>query len=204
MMKQPRITSPRFRAKLAGGLYLFTLLTTQLIEAVVPGRFDFAISILEMVGMSAVTLTVYFIFAPVSRRISLLAAALSFTGIALQAGELNSHGIDIAMVFHGFFCILIGYLIFKSAYVPSILGVMSAFGGLAWLTYVTPSLANHLSPFNLVFGILGEASLFLWLLGTGGSVEEGEEQPGDAEAFLLRPKPALATPRARQLSPEQT
>jgi uncharacterized protein DUF4386 len=189
MMERIRKVSPRFRARLAGGLYLFTLLASQLVQSLFPGKFNLAAEILEIVGMSAVTLLLYVIFAPVNRGISLLAALLNFTGIALEATRSDSHGMDIAMVFHGFFCILIGYLIFRSAFVPRSLGTLSAFGGLAWLTYLAPSLANYLSPFNVVCGLLGEASLFLWWVGTGGSVVEGTEQPGDVEASLLRAKP---------------
>ena len=34
-----------------------------------------------------------------------------------------------------------------------------AFGGLGWLTFLSPSLAHELSPFNMLPGILGELSL---------------------------------------------
>jgi hypothetical protein len=79
-------------------------------------------------------------------------------------------------VFFGFYCILIGYLIFRSTFLPRILGALMAFGGLGWLTFLSPPLANHLFPYNLVPGILGEGALTLWLLVMGVNVERWREQ----------------------------
>jgi hypothetical protein len=84
--------------------------------------------------------------------------------------KLNSHGTDIAMVFHAVFCFLIGYLIFRSAFVPRVLGALIAFGGLGWLTFLSAELAANLSPYNLAIGLGGEASVFLWLLAMGVNV----------------------------------
>ena len=167
MLKQIRKMSPIFRARLAGGLYLFTLLTSQFLESIFPGTFNRAAGVLELVGMTAVTVVLYYIFRPVQKSLALLAAACNFTGIALEATRFNFHGADVAMAFHGAFCILLGYLILKSAFIPASLGALIAFAGLAWFTFVSPSLAHELSPANLACGFLGEASVFLWLLGMG-------------------------------------
>ena len=67
----------------------------------------------------------------------------------------------------GIYCILIGILIIKSTYVPRILGVLMAVGGIGWLTFVSSSLASQLSPYNYVPGIVGEGSLTIWLLVAG-------------------------------------
>lgn len=167
MLKQIRRMSPAFRARLAGGIYLFTLLSSQFLESIFPGKFNRAAGVLEIVGMSAVTVLLYYIFRSVQKSLAFLAVASNFTGIALEATRFNFHGADIAMVFHGAFCIVLGYLIFKSGFMPPRLGALIAFAGLAWLTYVSPALAIELSPANLACGFLGEASVFLWLLGMG-------------------------------------
>jgi Domain of unknown function (DUF4386) len=90
-------------------------------------------------------------------------------GLIFEAIRLNPRGVDIALVFDGIFCILIGTLIVRSAFVPRILGAVMLFAGLSWLTYLSPPLVNTLSPYNLACGLLGEVSVFLWLLVMGVS-----------------------------------
>jgi hypothetical protein len=72
-----------------------------------------------------------------------------------------------ANVFFGCYCLLIGYLVFRSTYLPRFLGVLMMFSGLGLLTFLVPPLASSLSPYNLVLDILGEGSLTLWLLVMG-------------------------------------
>jgi Domain of unknown function (DUF4386) len=173
MIEQIREVSPRFKARLAGGVYLFSLLTALFLEMVLGGRLGHAADIIQMAGMLAVTLLLYSIFRPVSRSISLLAASFNLAGlvgIAFEVLRSNPQGENFAMVFHGIFCLLIGYLVFRSNFLPRILGALVAFGGLSWLTYLSPSLASCFSPYNVACGLLGEASLFLWLVVMGVNV----------------------------------
>lgn len=81
-----------------------------------------------------------------------------------------------ANVFFGCYCLLIGYLVFRSTYLPRILGVLMAFAGLGLLTFLVPPLASSLSPYNLALDILGEASLTLWLLVMGVNAERWIER----------------------------
>ena len=84
------------------------------------------------------------------------------------------------MVFFGVYCLLIGYLIFRSAFLSRILGVLMALAGLGWLTFLSPPLANRLSPYNLVLGFLAELALMLWLLARGVNVQRWKEQASAA------------------------
>jgi hypothetical protein len=84
--------------------------------------------------------------------------------LALMFLKLRGQTTNIGLVFFGFYCLLIGYLIFKWIFLPRILGVLMALAGLAWLTFLSPPLANYLSPYNSALGLLGEGSLTLWLL----------------------------------------
>lgn len=84
------------------------------------------------------------------------------------------------MVFDGFYCFLIGYLIFRSTFLPRILGGLIARGGLGWLTYLSPQLARYLSPYNLALGILGLGSVMLWLLMMGVNEQRWKEQASPA------------------------
>ncbi|PYQ27390.1 MAG: hypothetical protein DMF57_18420 [Acidobacteria bacterium] len=64
----------------------------------------------------------------------------------------------------------------RSTFLPRALGVLMAFGGLGWLTFLSPALAKVLSPYNLAPGILGEGVLTLWLLVFGVNAERWKEQ----------------------------
>jgi Domain of unknown function (DUF4386) len=79
----------------------------------------------------------------------------------------------IGIGFHAFYCLLIGYLIFTSTFLPRILGALMALAGLCWMTFLSPTITNYLSPYNLALGLLGEASVSLWLLAMGVSVNDG-------------------------------
>src|ERR1700693_1473063 len=84
--------------------------------------------------------------------------------LALLFLDLNTQAGYICVVFFGVYCLLIGYLIFRSAFLPRILGVLMALAGWGCLTFLCPPLANHLSPYNLVLGFVAELALCLWLL----------------------------------------
>jgi len=90
--------------------------------------------------------------------------------------ELYGLSVSICFVFFGAYCLLIGYLIFKSSFLPRVLGVLVALAGLGWLTFLFPPLANYLSPYNLIFGFLAEVTLMLWLLVMGVDVQRWTAQ----------------------------
>jgi len=96
--------------------------------------------------------------------------------LALMFFKLSGQGNNIGLVFFGFYCLLIGYLIFRSTFLPRILGAVMMVAGLGWLTFLSPPLANLLSPWNMAPGILGEALLTLWLLAMGVSDQRWKEQ----------------------------
>jgi hypothetical protein len=113
-----------------------------------------------------VTVLLYFVFRPVSGPVSLAAACVSMTG--LLAGVLSMlrlAPVTISpLVFFGFYCLMLGYLVFNSGFMPRWLGVLMAFGGLGWLTFGYPPLSRVLAPYNLAPGIFAEGVLTLWLL----------------------------------------
>jgi hypothetical protein len=119
-------------------------------------RLEIAADLIAVSSMIAVTLLLYGIFKPVNRGLSLLAASFNLVGLTFGALRWNPRGVDIPVVFDGFYCLLIGYLIFRSALLPRILGGLIACAGFGWLTFLSPSLAHYLSPYNLALGILGQ------------------------------------------------
>ena len=110
----------------------------------------------------------------------MLAAIISLVGCAM--GPLNIfHLVPVrinSLVFFGFYCLLIGYLIFRSTFLPRILGVLMAIAGLGWLTFLWPSLAARLTPYIFAPGVLGEGALTLWLLAMGVNAGRWNEQAG--------------------------
>jgi hypothetical protein len=126
--------------------------------------------------MVVMTLFLYEIFKPVSPSLSLLAASINLIGLAFEALRWNPGGVDVALVFVGIQHLLIGYLVFRSTFLPRILGWLMAIAGLGWLTYASPRLADLLSPYNTAFGLIGEGLVFLWLLVMGVNVQRWNEQ----------------------------
>jgi hypothetical protein len=103
--------------------------------------------------------------------------------LALMFLKLYALCFNLSFVFFGFYCLLIGYLIFRSSFLPRILGAGMALAGSGWLTYLFPALTHHLSPYILAVG-LGEVSLTLWLLLAGVNSQRWKEQARAAQASI--------------------
>ncbi len=79
------------------------------------------------------------------------------------------------MILFGFYCVLIGYLTFRSTFLPRIVGALFALAGVGWLTFLSPSLGALLSPVTMLTGLIGEGSLGLWLLIKGVDAQRWRE-----------------------------
>ncbi len=169
-------TSPRSKARIAGVFYLLTFVFGVLAIVSASGRL--VANLVATASYVVVTLLFYDIFKPVNRSLSLLAAFFGLGGCAwaaLTIFHLAPLPIN-SLAFFGFYCLLIGYLIFRSAFLPRFLGVGMAIGGLGWLTFLSSPLANYLSPWNMVPGMIGEGLLTLWLLVFGVNAQRWKEQ----------------------------
>lgn len=102
--------------------------------------------------------------------------------LALLLFKLNDRGAAIALAFFGFSTILNGYLIFRSSFLPPILGVLSAIAGVGWLTFFYPPLGYRLFLFVAPYGLLVAAALILWLLVKGVDVQRWRERAGATAA----------------------
>jgi Domain of unknown function (DUF4386) len=96
--------------------------------------------------------------------------------LALRFVALNGQAFDLYLVFFGFWCILIGYLIFQSGFMPRILGVLLAISGLGWAMFLAPPLAHHMFRYIAAASALGEIPLQFWLLVFGVNNERWHEQ----------------------------
>jgi Domain of unknown function (DUF4386) len=232
MMQRIAETSPRLKARIAGAIYLLTILAGIFAQGFVSGRLvvdgdaaatatnilthrglfqlGFAVYLIEMACQIAMTALFYDLLKPAGRSVSLIAAFLGFAGcviktfsrlfyiaplfilggahylnvfsaeqlqaLALLFLKVNDHGAAIALVFFGFYALLTGYLIIRSTFLPPILGVLSILGGSGWLTFLNQPLGYHVFPYIAAFGLLGAASLILWLLVFGVNEQRWKEQ----------------------------
>jgi hypothetical protein len=107
----------------------------------------------------------------------LIAALLGLAGCVITA--LNNFNLALSispLAFFGPYCLLIGYLVLRSAFVPRILGVLMMLAGLGWLIFLTPAGASYLASYIKVVGVVGEGALMLWLLLIGVDVQRWKEQ----------------------------
>lgn len=109
-----------------------------------------------------------------------------FTGEQLQALAFlflrwKGQASIVTFVFFGLHCLLVGYLVFRSTYLPRLVGGLMVLAGLGWLTMsfgnlLSPPFARNLGAYPMMTGGLGEGSLTLWLLIMGVNVERWKER----------------------------
>ena len=102
--------------------------------------------------------------------------ALAFAFIRLDA-----YGFGVGLLFFGFACLVLGYLITKSGYLPKLIGVLMQIGGLCYITnsfalILAPKFAELLFPVILVPSFIAELSFCLWLLVKGVNIPNWEKQ----------------------------
>jgi Domain of unknown function (DUF4386) len=107
-------------------------------------------------------------------------SAEQLQALALLFLKVNDRGAGIALVFFGFYALLTGYLIFRSTFLPRILGVLGMFGGLGWLSFLYLPLGHLLFPYVVALALLGAASLIFWLLVFGVNEQRWKEQANAA------------------------
>jgi hypothetical protein len=192
MTKRIAGASPRLEARIAGLLYLLIFIAAPSGAATAtPAKM-----IVNLACDAGVALIVYDLLKPVNRSLSLLAMLFRLIFVAVMAVNSLSYfgavvpyqspphsqaafntGYGIAMVPFGLHCLLIGYLIFRSIFLPRILGILMALAGLGYLTFLWPRLGSHLFfPWIVIPGVVGEGLLTLWLLVIGVNVQRWKQQ----------------------------
>jgi len=94
--------------------------------------------------------------------------------------RLHDYGFGIGLIFFGCVCLVQGYLIFKSGFLPKTIGVLMALAGLSYLTnsitlILAPAYAEMVVPV-LALALLGELALSLWLFVKGVNVPKWNEK----------------------------
>jgi len=86
--------------------------------------------------------------------------------------NLQSQGYNISLFLFAFYFPIIGYLIYRSNFLPKILGIIYTFAGVGYLInslawFLFPHLASVLFPYVLLPAFVGEASMCVWLIVKG-------------------------------------
>jgi len=162
-------------------LYLLYFLIAILGELLVPRRLlavGETVNLVAFADYTAVTLLFFGLFRPVNMKLSLLAAVVSLLGC--MVGVLGVFHLAPSQLsplwFYGPYCILIGWLILRSTFLPRILGALLVLAGAAWIAYLSPVVGKAFSNWIKGLGILAEASLMLWLVAKGVNERRWQEQ----------------------------
>lgn len=100
--------------------------------------------------------------------------------LARMSLRLHGQGYNISGVFFGIYCAMLGHLIFRSGFLPRILGALMALGGLCFLIssfaiFLSPKLAARLPDISMLGGI-AELALSLWLIVISVNAAKWEEK----------------------------
>lgn len=83
--------------------------------------------------------------------------------------NIQIQGYAIGLVFFGFYCLLVGYVIFKSQMVPKFLGILYSISGLGYLInsftmFLSKGFINVVFTYVAIPIFIGELSFCLWLI----------------------------------------
>jgi hypothetical protein len=180
IVEKIRAVTPRTRARITGAVYLAYFLL-----AIAGTAFDShgvtasALNLASIAIYALLTVLFYFMFKPVSRWVSLLAALFSFAGCissVMQTLHIAKYAVS-PLIFFGIYCLLLGQLVVRSGFLPKMLGVLLVVAGVGWLLFIFP----FTKPFNSVteiFGVVAEGTFCLWLLIAGAKPRRAKKQPG--------------------------
>lgn len=92
----------------------------------------------------------------------------------------HGYGFGFGLIFFGCTCLITGYLIFKSGYLPKAIGILMQIAGMCYLVnsfalILVPSFSDMLFPFILLPPFIGELSLCLWLIFKGVKISVWEK-----------------------------
>jgi hypothetical protein len=110
-------------------------------------------------------------------------AADQLHALALLAMKLHGDGYAISLVFFGFACLSLGYLIFRSSYLPRTIGALLAIAGICYLMnsfahFLSPTFAATLFPALFVPIFVAELSPALWLIVKGVAAAKWKTRAG--------------------------
>jgi hypothetical protein len=102
--------------------------------------------------------------------------------LAYLSLRVHSLGYGASLLFFGFCCVVFGYLIYQSGYLPRILGALLVIGGVGYVVFslaqmLAPAFAaQYLFPWAMLPAFPAELGLALWLTAKGVDVPKWRER----------------------------
>ncbi len=179
-MKTLHGVSPRIEARVAGALYLFSMLLG-VVGPILIGRkmqiqgewANTAAAILY----TGVIVLFWDLFRPVSEWLSACIAIFSLVANWLPQSWYKAAHTSIFLYF-GMYCLLVSYLILRSHFLPRFVGVSMACAGVCWLTATWARLDSAIAPYNGLVGLIGEGALAVYMVIGGLNERRWREQAG--------------------------
>ncbi len=173
-------------------------------------RFGVAAEFVMLLCTTVLALILFILLRPVSRDLAILAVFFNLVTVAVEglnelrmlgdaaylaaftpeqldalaslALESYSNGFRANLVFFGCECVVLGYLIYRSDFLPRAIGVLMAIAGACYLVnslavLAAPGLAERIAP-SIILAFVGEISLCLWLLFKGVDIEKWRLRAG--------------------------
>ncbi|WP_010188134.1 MULTISPECIES: DUF4386 domain-containing protein [unclassified Sphingomonas] len=89
--------------------------------------------------------------------------------VTLLALKVHGDGYDVSLVFFGIYCLMLGWLVWRSGFLPKTIGALMALAGACYIlnsiaNLAVPAFARMLSPHLMDPTLIGEVTLALWLL----------------------------------------
>jgi len=87
--------------------------------------------------------------------------------IAYLPLRLGTQASNLVIVVFGFHSLVLGWLIYRSTFLPRVLGGLFFLAGVACMSFLVPPVGERFFPVLIAFGFAAEVSLTVWLLTAG-------------------------------------
>lgn len=83
--------------------------------------------------------------------------------------KVHGDGYDVSLIFFGVYCLMLGWLVWRSGFLPKAIGALMVLAGACYIfnsvaDLAAPAIARMLSPHLMDPTLIGEAALAFWLL----------------------------------------
>ncbi|MGB8846453.1 MAG: hypothetical protein WCC73_12285 [Terracidiphilus sp.] len=153
MVQGNRAGTARTRARIAGILYVLAVATAVVAEFVIPGRMGMAGVVIPVGCYAAAMVLLFRIFAPVDQAACVGMLVFGLASLGVEAARWHPGGMNVAMGMHGFYCLLLGWVMLRARFLPRWLGAAM-----------------------MLAVVIGEALPMLWLLALGVNERRWIEQ----------------------------